>query len=95
MKLIEKKIDSTWFHQVATGLKPFEIRKDEDDVQCGDLVLLKECYPASDGTIKTLPVSQLIQVREIWGRDEKIPGLKDGYIIFTFDKLVKEGEDNE
>lgn len=42
MKLVEKKILPEYFVPVAKRLKTFELRKDEDDIQPGDELLLKE-----------------------------------------------------
>lgn len=85
MKLIEKKIDSNWFNEIALGIKPFEIRIDEDDLQEDDIVVLQEYVNGHRSYRK-----QIIQVKKIYGREESLPGLKKGYIIFTFDKLINE-----
>lgn len=42
MKTIEKKIFPEYFQEVWNGNKNFEIRKDEDDIQIGDRLLLRE-----------------------------------------------------
>ena len=41
-KIIEKKILPEYFNEVIHDSKKFEIRKDEDDLQIGDVVILKE-----------------------------------------------------
>ncbi len=41
-KLVEKKILPEYFNAVANGTKKFEIREDEDDLQIGDVIILKE-----------------------------------------------------
>lgn len=41
-KFIEKKILPEYFAEVIKDNKHFEIRKDEDDVQVGDALILKE-----------------------------------------------------
>ena len=41
-KIIEKKILPEYFEAVIHGKKTFEIRKDEDDIQVGDAIILKE-----------------------------------------------------
>lgn len=41
-KIIEKKILPKYFDAVIRDKKKFEIRKDEDDLQIGDAVILKE-----------------------------------------------------
>lgn len=42
MKTINKKILPIYFEAVADGRKTFEIRKDEDDAQPGDTIILNE-----------------------------------------------------
>lgn len=41
-KTIEKKILPKYFEEVMSGRKNFELRKDEDDIQINDLLILKE-----------------------------------------------------
>lgn len=41
-KTIEKKILPQYFQDVMSGRKNFELRKDEDDIQPNDLLVLKE-----------------------------------------------------
>lgn len=41
-KIIEKKILSEYFNEVIHNRKKFEIRKDEDGLQIGDAIFLKE-----------------------------------------------------
>ena len=40
MKKVEKKILSKWFDLVCSGDKTFEFRKDEDNIQEGDILIL-------------------------------------------------------
>lgn len=42
MKEVEKKILPKYFKDVYAGKKTFELRKDEDDIQVGDRLYLKE-----------------------------------------------------
>lgn len=42
MKKINKKILPEYFNAVIEGRKNFEIRKDEDNIQEGDAIVLKE-----------------------------------------------------
>ena len=42
MKRIEKKIKHEFFTEVLANTKTFELRKDEDDIQVGDVLILKE-----------------------------------------------------
>lgn len=41
-KTIEKKILPEYFKDVANGRKNFELRKDEDNIQRNDVLILKE-----------------------------------------------------
>lgn len=42
MKEIRKKVSPEFFGDIKKGIKNFEIRKDEDDVQPGDFLILEE-----------------------------------------------------
>lgn len=76
--VIIKKILPQYFDDVLNGKKTFEIRKDEDNIQPGDLICLREW----DGYRYT--------GREIHGavsyvlRNVSEYGLMDGYCIFSF-----------
>lgn len=41
-KAIEKKILPKYFTEVQSGKKNFELRKDEDNIQEGDMLVLNE-----------------------------------------------------
>ena len=41
-KIVRKKILPQYFNDVATGMKHFELRKDEDNIQVGDTLVLCE-----------------------------------------------------
>ena len=41
-KTVTKKILPKYFRDVLDGHKTFELRKDEDDIQPGDTIVLKE-----------------------------------------------------
>ena len=75
MKTIEKKILPKYFYEVAVGMKTFELRKDEDDVRKGDILLLKEW----DGSKYT---GKIIEARVTYVL-KNCPeyGLMDGYCI--------------
>lgn len=42
MKIVTKKILPEYFELVKSGRKTFEIRKDEDCIEAGDTLILKE-----------------------------------------------------
>lgn len=75
MKKVYKKILPQYFNAVFERRKNFEIRKDEDDIQVGDLLYLEEW----DGVCHTGNVS----VREVKYvlRDCPEFGLMSGYCI--------------
>ena len=74
-KIIEKKILPEYFDAVFYGDKKFEIRKDEDDIQVGDILRLWEWdgYKRTGGAIDK-KVSYVL-------RDKPEYGLQRGYCI--------------
>ena len=42
MKKVKKKILPQYFRDIMMGIKPFELRKDEDNIQPGDTLDLLE-----------------------------------------------------
>ena len=75
-KKIRKKISPTYFDDVKDRQKNFEIRKDDDDVQVGDKVVLgewKENYGYT-GRFVTRKVKYVL-------RNVPEYGLKEGYCI--------------
>ena len=80
MKFIEKKILPGWFEQIVKDNKNFEIRiiDNENDFIPGNVVVLKEYLNKYTGRI------QLVQIKEVW---TCLPGLKDDYCIFTFNRI--------
>lgn len=75
-KIIEKKILPEYFNEVIHDSKKFEIRKDEDDLQIGDVVILKE----GDGEKYTGRATGQNIVYVL--RDVTEYGLMPGYVIF-------------
>ena len=72
-KTIEKKILPQYFLDVVSGNKTFELRKDEDDIQPGDTLILKEWNgEAYTGNQVACLVSYVL-------RDAPEYGLMDGY----------------
>ncbi len=74
-KIIKKKILPKYFWDVVTQRKPFELRRDEDNAQAGDILLLQE----HDGDHYTgrQVYADIIYVL----RDVPEYGLKNGYCI--------------
>ena len=75
-KIVEKKILTEYFLLVIHGEKTFEIRKDEDDVQKGDTLILREWDGKKyTGRETSRSISYIL-------RDVPEYGLMPGYVIF-------------
>lgn len=90
MKIVYKKILPEYFSEVIDGNKTFELRKDEDNFQVGDIIVLQEYN---------------IDRREYTGRKIKVIvtyvlrnvpqyGLNNGYCVFSI-KPINEDVYNE
>lgn len=79
MKQIRKKILPQYFKEVCAENKRFELRKDEDNVQVGDEIILEEWEPDKGytGEIALRPVTYVL-------RNASEYGLMDGYCIIGF-----------
>lgn len=84
MKTIEKKILKQYFRDVYNGKKTFELRKDEDNVQENDLLILRE-YDGEDytGNMIMRKVSYVL-------RNCPQYGLMDGYCIIGMAPIFQE-----
>ena len=76
MKVVIKKILPKYFHDIKHNVKFFEIRKDEDDLQIGDIVIFGE-WDGKKYTGARIPVTVRYVLRNV-----PEYGLKDGYCIF-------------
>ncbi len=78
--IVEKKILPEYFVEVDKGNKTFEIRKDEDNIQAGDFLILREW----DGEYTGNQV-----IREVTYVLRNCPeyGLMDGYCIIGMNCL--------
>ena len=76
MREIKKKILPEYFEAVVHDKKKFEVRKDEDNLQIGDVVVLAE-WNGNEFTGQTVK-------REIKYILRNVPeyGLMPGYVIF-------------
>lgn len=79
MKQVEKKILPKYFKAVCTGEKTFELRKDEDDIQPGDMLLLKEWSEETGYTGFRVSRAVTYVLRNV-----PEYGLMDGYCIIGF-----------
>ena len=80
MKTVEKKILPKYFKEVDSGNKTFELRKDEDDLQVGDILVLREWDGEYTG-------KQLIREVTYVLRDCPEYGLMDGYCVLAIQNL--------
>ncbi len=76
MKVVRKKIIPQYFKDVCSGKKNFELRKDEDDIQVGDILVLEEwdLEMGRTGYCTERKVTYIL-------RNVPEYGLKDGYCI--------------
>lgn len=80
-RTIEKKCLSEYYNEVRVHRKTFEIRKDEDNVQPGDILDLKEW----DGEKYTGHHTKRIVTYVL--RDAEKYGLKKGYCIIAIQPM--------
>lgn len=73
-KIIKKKILPCYFTDVCIGSKTFELRKDEDNIQVGDTIILLEYAENFTGSYVTKEVTYVL-------RDCPQYGLMEGYCI--------------
>lgn len=79
MKQIRKKILPQYLKEVWSGNKNFELRKDEDDAQVGDELILEEWEPENGYTWMFVRRDVLYVLRNV-----PEYGLMDGYCIIGF-----------
>lgn len=75
-KIVEKKILPKYFDEVIHDRKRFEIRKDEDDLQIGDAVILEE-WDGEKYTGRKVGRNIVYILRDV-----PEYGLMTGYVIF-------------
>lgn len=76
MKRIEKKILPEYFEAVEAGDKNFELRKDEDKIQVGDMITLRE-WTGTQYTGRSITKRITYVLRNV-----PQYGLMQGYCIF-------------
>ena len=74
MSIIRKKILPEYFEAVQENRKKFELRKDEDNIQVGDELILEEWNGEYTGNYTWRKVTYVL-------RNVPEYGLKDGYCI--------------
>jgi hypothetical protein len=88
MKEIHKKVWSKYYEALRDGVKPFELRKDEDNVEVGDILILEEWDGDYTGYSIKRKVSYVL-------RDVPHFGLKKGYCIIALDHRDPEEYQNQ
>ena len=76
MKTHELKILPQYFQAVWDGIKTFEVRKDDRDYQCGDILVLREWDGKYTGSELDVEVTYIL-------RNASRYGLADGYCIMS------------
>lgn len=82
IKKIKKKILPEYFSAVLSGQKNFELRKDDDDIQVGDLIILRE-WDGEKYTGRAINADTMYILR-----DAPQYGLMEGYCIIGIRTLL-------
>lgn len=77
----ELKIWPAWFDAVRSGLKKWEIRKNDRGFKEGDILVLKEWNPDTDEYTGS---STLVQVDKVW---ENLPSLDKELVILDIRRV--------
>lgn len=88
MKIISKKLQQPYFNDVSSGLKKFELRKDDCDYQVGDILILKEWNEAIGYT------GDMIKMK-ISYKLEEYTGLQSGYCILGLEPISEDDQDEK
>ena len=83
-KVIEKKILPQYIYAVINGEKTFELRKDDDGIEVGDHVILRE-WTGENYTGLSIEVEVTYVLRNV-----EQYGLMNGFCIFGIRKVCKE-----
>lgn len=83
MKKVEKKILSKWFDLVCSGDKTFEFRKDEDNIQEGDILILCEVDETRRYTGRFMPCLVGTVLRHSDWQD-----IPDGFCVISIKELI-------
>ena len=80
-KVIEKKILPQYIYAVINGEKTFELRKDDDEIEVGDHVILRE-WTGENYTGLSIEVEVTYVLRNV-----EQYGLMNGFCIFGIKKV--------
>lgn len=86
MKIHELKTDPDVYDAVASGLKTFEIRKDDRGFQVGDALLLRKTLHSGERMKQGMPLvytGHSIQVNVSHILRGPVYGLVDGWVIMS------------
>ena len=89
MKVHELKTWPSFFHEICTGQKTFEFRKNDRDFKENDLLLLKEFDPNCGDHGEYLGGEILIIITKIYDWSLNI-GLPEGYVIMQIKRMKVE-----
>lgn len=78
MKTHHLKIWPNWFDAIRTGVKSYEIRRDDRGFSVGDLLVLEEYRPGMEYTGRKLE-RRIAYISR--GEDAESFGLKEGYCV--------------
>ena len=90
MKVHELKTWPSYFHDVVTGQKTFEYRKNDRDFQQGDLLLLREFDPNRGEKGEYLSGEILVAVTKVYSGETSIIGIPRDYVIMQIKRLKVE-----
>ena len=82
MKLHILKIKPMYFYDVTHGIKTFELRKDDRDYECNDLIHFVDEYNEEF----TAHTNEVYRIKYVL-RNTPQYRLQDGYCILTIEKL--------
>ena len=85
MKTHKLKIWPRWFEAVESGLKTFEIRRDDRGFQVGDFLLLEE-YRNGVGEYTGRSITRQISYIARAGFDAEAFGLKEGFCVLGLEE---------
>ena len=77
MKIHKLKIQPKYFEQIRSGIKTFEIRKNDRGFNTGDYLLLQEWDCGYSGEELIVRVTNIL-------KDYQFPGITSGYCIMSF-----------
>jgi hypothetical protein len=84
--LHDLKIDPEYFTEVAWGLKKFELRKNDRDFKCEDILHLREYYSRSK---KPHYSGRSLYCKVTYVLQDPLLGLSEGYCILSIDLIDK------